>query len=47
MRWARYAARAEEISYVYKVLVLKPEGKKQFGRSRHRWENNIKLILNK
>jgi hypothetical protein len=30
---------------VYKVLVEKPEGKRQFGGHRHRWENNIKTNL--
>jgi hypothetical protein len=29
----------------YSVLVGKPEGKKPVGRSRHRWEDNIKLDL--
>jgi hypothetical protein len=28
---------------VYRVLVGKPEGKRQFGRSRRRWEDNIKM----
>jgi hypothetical protein len=26
----------------YRVLVEKPEGKRPFGRHRHRWECNIK-----
>jgi len=30
---------------VHCVLVGKPEGKRQLGRPRHRWENNIKLDL--
>jgi hypothetical protein len=29
----------------YKVLVGKPEGKIPFGRSRHRWEDNIRMDL--
>jgi hypothetical protein len=29
----------------YRVLVGKPEGKRQLGRSRHRWEGNIKMDL--
>jgi len=29
----------------YRVLVGKPEGKKRLGRSRRRWEDNIKLNL--
>jgi hypothetical protein len=28
---------------VYKVLVGKPEGKRQLGRRRHGWEDNIKM----
>jgi hypothetical protein len=27
---------------VYRVLVGKPEGKRQLGRPRRRWEDNIK-----
>jgi hypothetical protein len=30
---------------VYRVLVGKPEGKRQHGRPRHRQEDNIKLNL--
>jgi hypothetical protein len=30
---------------VYRVLVGKPEGKRPFGRLKHRWENNIKMDL--
>jgi hypothetical protein len=30
---------------VYRVLVGKPEGKRPLGRSRRRWENNIKMDL--
>jgi len=30
---------------VYRVLVGKPEGKRPFGRSRLRWEDNIKMDL--
>jgi hypothetical protein len=29
----------------YRVLVGKPEGKRPLGRHRHRWENNIKMVL--
>ena len=28
---------------VHRVLVGKPEGKRQLGRHRHRWEDNIKM----
>jgi len=30
-----------------RVLVGKPEGKSQFERLRHRWEDNIKMDLQK
>jgi len=30
---------------VYRVLVGKPEGKRQLGRSVRRWEDNIKMDL--
>jgi len=30
---------------VYRVLVGKPEGKRQLGRHRLRWEENIKMDL--
>jgi len=29
----------------YKVLVGGPEGKRPFGRPRHKWEDNIKMGL--
>jgi hypothetical protein len=30
---------------VYRLLVGKPEGKRQLGRPRHRWIDNIKMDL--
>jgi hypothetical protein len=33
------------MEYEYDVLVGKPEGKKQPGRSRDKWEGSIKLDL--
>jgi hypothetical protein len=32
---------------VYRVLVGKPEGKRSLGRPRRRWEDNIKVDLQK
>jgi hypothetical protein len=29
----------------YRVFIGKPEGKRLFGRHRHRWVNNIKIDL--
>jgi hypothetical protein len=30
---------------VYRVLVGKPEGKRQLGRPRRRWEDNVRMDL--
>jgi hypothetical protein len=32
----------EEIRSAYRVLVVKPEGIRPLGKSRRRWEDNIK-----
>ena len=40
-------ARMEEGRGVHKVLVGKPEGKRPLGRPRRRWEDNIKVDLQK
>ena len=45
MRWAGHVTRMEEGRGVHKVLVGKPAGKRPLGRSRHRWEDNIKMDL--
>ena len=37
--------RMEEGRGVHRVLVGKPEGKRPLGRSRRRWEDNIKMDL--
>jgi hypothetical protein len=29
----------------YRILVGKPEGKRPLGRPRHRWSDNIKMVL--
>jgi len=31
---------------VYRVLVVKPEGRKPMGRTRRRWVGNIRMELN-
>ena len=43
MRWAGHVARMGERRDVCRVLVGKPEGKRQLGRPRRRWEDNIKM----
>jgi hypothetical protein len=35
----------EEVRNANKILVGKPEGNRQLGRPRHRWEGNIKMGL--
>jgi hypothetical protein len=45
LRWAGYVTRMGERRDVYRVLVEKPEGKRQLGKPRRRWENNIKMDL--
>ena len=47
MRWAGHVARMGERKGVYRVLVWKPEGKRPLGRPSHRWEDNIKMDLEK
>ena len=45
MKWAGHVACMGERRGIYRVLVWKPEGKRPLGRSRHRWEDNIKMDL--
>jgi hypothetical protein len=45
MSWAGYVALLGEVGVVYRVLAGKPEGKRQLGRPRLRWEDNIKMDL--
>jgi hypothetical protein len=47
MRWARHVARMGEERGVHRVFVGKPEGKRPLGRPRRRWEDNIKMHLQK
>jgi len=44
-RWAGLVARVGERRGVYRVLLGKPEGKKQLARTRRRWEYNIKMDI--
>jgi hypothetical protein len=45
MRWAGHVASILESRCAYRILVGKPEGKIDLGRSRCRWEGNIKIDL--
>jgi hypothetical protein len=45
LRWAGHVARMGERRGAYRALVGKPEGRRALGRSRRRWEDNIKMDL--
>jgi hypothetical protein len=45
MRWARHVACMGDRRGVYRVLMRSPEEKRPLGRPRHRWEENIKMEL--
>ena len=45
MRRAGHVARMSEERGVYRVLVGKPEGRRQLGRPRHRWVDNIRMDI--
>jgi hypothetical protein len=47
MRLAGHVARMEEVIGVYRVLMAKPDRKRPLGRPRRRWENNIKMDIQK
>jgi hypothetical protein len=43
MRWVGHVATMGEMRNAYKILVGKPEGKRPCGRTRRRWEDNIRM----
>jgi hypothetical protein len=45
MRWAGHVARMGERRGIHRILVGKTEGKKPFGRTKSRWEENIQMAL--
>jgi hypothetical protein len=47
MRWAEQVERMGELRNVYSILVGKPEGRRQLGKPRCRWEYNIRMGLRK
>jgi hypothetical protein len=47
MRRAAHVARIGEERVVHRVLVGKPKGKRPLGRPRRRWEDNIKMDVQK
>ena len=45
LRWAGHLARMEEGRSAFKILTVKPIGKRPLGRPRRRWEDNIRMDL--
>ena len=45
LRWAGHLARMEEVRSAFKRLAGKRTGKRPLGRSRRRWEDNIRMNL--
>jgi len=45
IRWERHVARMGQMRNVYKISVGKRERKRPLGRTRRRWEDNIKIDL--
>jgi hypothetical protein len=44
-RWAGHVACMGLMRHAYRILVIKLEGKKAFGRPKSRWEANVKMEL--
>jgi hypothetical protein len=47
IRWAGHVACMGEGRGAYRILVGRSEGRRPLGRPRHRWEDNIKIDLQK
>ena len=45
LRWAGHVARMEDGMSTLKILTGKPTEKRPLGRSRRKWENNIRMDL--
>jgi hypothetical protein len=45
MRRVGYVSRMMEKRNAYRLLVGKPEGKRPLRRQRHRWVDNIRMVL--
>jgi len=43
MKWAGHVARMWDRRVAYRVLMGKPEEKRQFGTPKRRWENRIRV----
>ena len=47
LKWAGYVARMGEDRSDFKMLTGTPTGNKSLGKSRHTWENNIRMDFKK
>ena len=45
MRWAGHVARMQEGRSPFKIITVKPTGKRPLGRPRRSWEDNIRMDL--
>ena len=45
LRWAGLVAKKEEGRSAFNILTRRPTGKRTLGRSRRRWEDNIRMHL--
>jgi hypothetical protein len=45
MTWTNHVARIGQKKNAYRFFVRKPEGKRPLGKSRRKWEDNIKMDL--
>jgi hypothetical protein len=45
LRWEGYIARVGEMKSAFTILDGRPEGRRRFGRPRHRCEDNIRMDL--
>ena len=45
LKWAGHVARMEEGRSAFKILTNKSTGKRPLGKTRHRWEDNLRMDL--
>jgi len=43
--WASHVANMEEVTSSFKILIVISTGKRPLGKSRPRWEDNIRMNL--
>ena len=43
LRWVVHVASMEEVRSAFKISAVMPTGKRPLGRSRRRWEMNIRM----